>query len=465
MQIVDRETVTVKFTTEWSPDEAAKQQRRAFFDQMVAAMRFVSVGHITFEGPPHKRWWVRGPVAAGYEIVSNFSQLGFCFSSDDLQRFFYGPNAAANSQHCSNAVASSTTSPPASPCSSARESITAVARPLVASQVLIHSVTSHPQLNGRTAVVKHADSTDDERWVVEVDGEKYSLPASKLRRVSGAPIDVLDSQPSPAGHAREAPMRQEAGMSAEPADPAQQRAPAGKPVFSEAAASAENAERLTKPEPVGSQVSRSNSADSTSGGSPVLTEAATSAEVGEGPTRPEPAAQAASGGAPASAAEGPTRPEPAEGATRPEPAAQSASGGAPASAAEGPTRLQPAEEAPRSEPAAQSASGVGSQSSEAAQSTSRAAPALEEAAVWMEIMERFIRPEPAAPRAGSQDSANSTNGGAPECTICMDAPVDTVFVPCGHMAACGPCAKRLGKRPPCPVCRKKIKLVQHVFRA
>jgi len=83
----------------------------------------------------------------------------------------------------------------------------------------------------------------------------------------------------------------------------------------------------------------------------------------------------------------------------------------------------------------------------------------------MEIMERFIRPEPAAPRAGSQDSANSTNGGAPECTICMDAPVDTVFVPCGHMAACGPCAKRLGKRPPCPVCRKKIKLVQHVFRA
>jgi len=50
----------------------------------------------------------------------------------------------------------------------------------------------------------------------------------------------------------------------------------------------------------------------------------------------------------------------------------------------------------------------------------------------------------------------------PECTICMDAVADTVFVPCGHLVSCGECAAKLKKKP-CPVCRKKIKLAQKVF--
>ena len=51
---------------------------------------------------------------------------------------------------------------------------------------------------------------------------------------------------------------------------------------------------------------------------------------------------------------------------------------------------------------------------------------------------------------------------APECVVCMDAPAETVFVPRGHLAACAQCAGRLAKRP-CPMCRKKIKLVQRIF--
>lgn len=54
--------------------------------------------------------------------------------------------------------------------------------------------------------------------------------------------------------------------------------------------------------------------------------------------------------------------------------------------------------------------------------------------------------------------------GPPECAICMDSAAATVFVPCGHMAACVACGERLAKKP-CPVCRKKIKKVQRVFAA
>jgi len=68
-----------------------------------------------------------------------------------------------------------------------------------------------------------------------------------------------------------------------------------------------------------------------------------------------------------------------------------------------------------------------------------------------------------APTADAVGSTGSEDGGASrECAICMDAVVDTVFVPCGHMATCADCGKKLNKRP-CPVCRKKIKIVQRVY--
>ena len=36
--------------------------------------------------------------------------------------------------------------------------------------------------------------------------------------------------------------------------------------------------------------------------------------------------------------------------------------------------------------------------------------------------------------------------------------IDTVFVPCGHMATCHDCGVRMKKKP-CPICRVKIKIV------
>merc|ERR1712129_673255 len=88
------------------------------------------------------------------------------------------------------------------------------------------------------------------------------------------------------------------------------------------------------------------------------------------------------------------------------------------------------------------------------------------------------RKRPATPANGANGNIQSestvrgsgtTQTARLECKICMDAIVNTVFVPCGHMAACADCAKALktaqGRRPPCPICRKKVKFVQNVFQA
>ena len=39
------------------------------------------------------------------------------------------------------------------------------------------------------------------------------------------------------------------------------------------------------------------------------------------------------------------------------------------------------------------------------------------------------------------------------CKVCMDAEINRLFVPCGHLACCSQCAKLLQK---CPVCRANI---------
>ncbi|XP_050437012.1 E3 ubiquitin-protein ligase MYLIP-like [Adelges cooleyi] len=46
------------------------------------------------------------------------------------------------------------------------------------------------------------------------------------------------------------------------------------------------------------------------------------------------------------------------------------------------------------------------------------------------------------------------------CRICMDATIDHVFFPCGHVIACGTCAKRCDA---CPLCRGTIEESRHVF--
>jgi len=36
------------------------------------------------------------------------------------------------------------------------------------------------------------------------------------------------------------------------------------------------------------------------------------------------------------------------------------------------------------------------------------------------------------------------------CKVCMDAEVNTVFLPCGHFVCCGECSQQLQT---CPICR------------
>merc|ERR1712032_1421107 len=50
------------------------------------------------------------------------------------------------------------------------------------------------------------------------------------------------------------------------------------------------------------------------------------------------------------------------------------------------------------------------------------------------------------------------------CKICMDGPVQTVFVPCGHMLACLSCSRSLENKK-CPVCRKRVKQAIRTYKA
>ena len=47
----------------------------------------------------------------------------------------------------------------------------------------------------------------------------------------------------------------------------------------------------------------------------------------------------------------------------------------------------------------------------------------------------------------------SSDGGAAECKICMDAELNTVLLPCAHRVACEKCARALKI---CPICRSAI---------
>ena len=44
---------------------------------------------------------------------------------------------------------------------------------------------------------------------------------------------------------------------------------------------------------------------------------------------------------------------------------------------------------------------------------------------------------------------SSVSGQMYECKICMDAPIQKVFLPCGHTLSCSRCAQDLET---CPVC-------------
>ena len=64
---------------------------------------------------------------------------------------------------------------------------------------------------------------------------------------------------------------------------------------------------------------------------------------------------------------------------------------------------------------------------------------------------------------------NNNNGNPPNpniasdtCVVCMDAPFETVFLECGHLACCHKCSVQLKL---CPICRMPIARIIPIFRA
>ena len=49
------------------------------------------------------------------------------------------------------------------------------------------------------------------------------------------------------------------------------------------------------------------------------------------------------------------------------------------------------------------------------------------------------------------------------CTICLDKPVDSIMIPCGHMAVCAGCSEDLRDKK-CPICNKPNIQVFRVYR-
>ncbi|GAB2285732.1 hypothetical protein Dimus_020169 [Dionaea muscipula] len=50
------------------------------------------------------------------------------------------------------------------------------------------------------------------------------------------------------------------------------------------------------------------------------------------------------------------------------------------------------------------------------------------------------------------------------CVICIDAPRDCFFLPCGHCAACFTCGSKIAEEAgTCPICRRKMKKVRKIF--
>jgi len=68
---------------------------------------------------------------------------------------------------------------------------------------------------------------------------------------------------------------------------------------------------------------------------------------------------------------------------------------------------------------------------------------------------------PGSPQHQGRDQSNPLSD-ANQCIVCMDAPLETVFLECGHLACCQNCSVKLKL---CPMCRLPISRVVPIFRA
>lgn len=64
----------------------------------------------------------------------------------------------------------------------------------------------------------------------------------------------------------------------------------------------------------------------------------------------------------------------------------------------------------------------------------------------------------------SEDGGHCKQKHWPECMMCMDAHVNTAFLPCAHLISCFPCAKRtVESKWECPKCRARVTSVQKMY--
>lgn len=82
-----------------------------------------------------------------------------------------------------------------------------------------------------------------------------------------------------------------------------------------------------------------------------------------------------------------------------------------------------------------------------------------------QIIERKARARMAARESQKPEMAVKPNDetldeNSKECKICLVNELNTVFIPCGHIAACGKCASSLKE---CPICRQIIKEVLRIY--
>lgn len=79
----------------------------------------------------------------------------------------------------------------------------------------------------------------------------------------------------------------------------------------------------------------------------------------------------------------------------------------------------------------------------------------------IQSIEKNAAPDPQTTPPVSAEPEKPTNE-ADVCIICMESPIETVFLECGHMGCCRSCAKACVD---CPLCRRPISRVVNVFHA
>ena len=60
-------------------------------------------------------------------------------------------------------------------------------------------------------------------------------------------------------------------------------------------------------------------------------------------------------------------------------------------------------------------------------------------------------------------SGNTEAGDVSPCVICMDAPKDVAFYPCGHKCVCTSCADQYDEENGCPICRQPVIDVLRIY--